>query len=265
MWDEMAEFCRARGFSMLVMWSQAGKLESLFDMGAWERVLEMTEEMLAWDEAHGPTRVGLMALTYRGWVQVRRGQWEQAAATIAEALPRAREIAYPEYLAAVAMMDAEVALARGDDGGVRTALDEFVSATEDHPEVRTSLLPVACRAIVALGDVDGAAALVRRTPEPSARRLRLSVASAEAVVAEAEGLLDEAAAGYEKLAPEWVDYGFGLEEARVRLGLGRSLLRLERRDEAWDELAKARALAEDLGAEPITAEVDALLEGAPTP
>jgi len=265
MWDEMAEFCRTRGFSMLVMWAKAGKLESLFDMGAWDRVVEMTEEMLGWDEAHGPTRVGLIALTYRGWVLVRRGLWDEAAATIAQALPRAREIAYPEYLAAVAMMNAEIALARGHDGDARDALDEFVAATEDHPEVRTSLLPVACRAMVALGAVDAAAELVRRTPEPNARRLRLSVASAEAVVAEAEGLLDEAAAGYEKLAPEWVDYGFGLEEARVRLGLGGSLLHLGRRDEARDELARARALAQDLGAEPISAEVDALLEGVPAP
>jgi len=84
MFDEMVEFCRARGFSMLVLWGQAGKLESLFDIGEWDRVVEMTREMLAWDEAHGPTRVGLIALEYRGWVQVRRGRWEEAAATIAD-------------------------------------------------------------------------------------------------------------------------------------------------------------------------------------
>lgn len=45
---------------------------------------------------------------------------------------------------------------------------------------------------------------------------------------------------------------------------GRTLLRLGRREEAREALAEARALAEDLGPEP-TADVDALLEGAPTP
>ena len=137
-----------------------------------------------------------------------------------------------------------------------------MAATEDHPEVRTTLLPVACRVLVAVGDADRARLLVERTPEPNARRLRLSVASAASVVAEASGDLEEAVAGYEKLAPEWVAYGFGLEEARVRLGLARSLLGLGRRDEAAEELAKARELGEELGDEPITAEVDALLQGA---
>ena len=161
------------------------------------------------------------------------------------------------------LVSGSVALSRGADGDARSALDEFVPVTEDRgPNV---LLPVAGRVMVAIGAVDDAAELVRGTTEPNARRLRLSVASAEAMVAEAEGLLEEAAAGYEKLAPEWVDYGFGLEEARVRLGLGRCLLRLGRRDETRDELAGARALAHDLGAEPVTAELDALFEGAPTP
>jgi hypothetical protein len=71
------------------------------------------------------------------------------------------------------------------------------------------------------------------------------------------------AAGYARLAPGWVDYGFGLEEARVRLGPGRCLVALGRRTGARGEPEKAKALAEQLGAEPVTSEVDALLEGAP--
>ena len=263
MWDEMAEFCRARGFAMLVMWAEAGMLESLFDMGEWERVLAMTDEMLAWDRAHGPTRAGLMALTYRGWVQVRRGRWDEAAVTVEQAVPRARDIGYPEYLAAIAVMRAEVALANGDVEQARSGVEEFVRVTERHPEVRTALLPVACRAMVAFGDVEGAARLVEASGDPNARRLRLSVASAAAVVAEARGELEEAAAGYARLAPEWVDYGFGLEEARMRLGLARCLIALGRKVEAWVELERARGLAGELGAEPVTAEADALLEGAP--
>ena len=265
MWDEMAEFCRARGFAMLVLWAEAGMLEALFDMGEWDRVLDMTEEMLSWDLAHGPTRVGLISLTYRGWVHVRRGRWDEAASIIEQALPRARDIGYPEYLAAVAVMRAEVALAHGDVGAARSGIEEFVGATAEHAEVRTALLPVVCRVMVELGEVDEAARLVEETVEPNARRLRLSVASAHAVVAEARGQYEEAVAGYARLAPEWVDYGFGLEEARVRLGLGRSLAALGRRGEARDELEKARALGEQIGAEPIIAEVEALLEGAPAP
>ena len=58
---------------------------------------------------------------------------------------------------------------------------------------------------------------------------------------------------------------YGPEEAWVRLGPGRCVLRLGRRDDALDELPRARAHAQDLGAELLTAQRDALLEGAPTP
>jgi hypothetical protein len=64
----------------------------------------------------------------------------------------------------------------------------------------------------------------------------------------------------------WASYGFALEEARTRLGLGASLLKSDRSDGARLHVERARALLEELGARPLLAQADALLgEGAPAP
>jgi hypothetical protein len=94
-------------------------------------------------------------------------------------------------------------------------------------------------------------------------RLRDAVTEPAPPQGDLELSLRAGAAGYARLAPGWVDDGFGLEEARVRLGLGRCPVAPGRRTEARGAPEKAEALAEQLGAEPVTSEVDALLEGAP--
>jgi class 3 adenylate cyclase/tetratricopeptide (TPR) repeat protein len=257
MWDEMTEFCRGRGFATLGMWAQAGMLESLFDLGQWERVDALTAEILEWERTHGPSRVGIPALEYRAWVRVRRGRWDEAAELVERALPRARDIGYPEFAAPVAVIAAEVALAAWEPDRVRAALDEFVRVTDEAADYRVALLPVVARILWAVDDVSEAAALVRSAPEPRAKRLRLSLEAARAVVAEARGELEEAARIYAACAPSWREYGFGLEEAWLRLGLGRCLLGLGRDDEARPELDRALELAGELGAEPILRAVEA--------
>jgi hypothetical protein len=65
---------------------------------------------------------------------------------------------------------------------------------------------------------------------------------------------------YADLAPRWAEYGFGLEEARTRLALGRCLVALGR--DARAELDRARDLLEALGARPMLEEAESLLAGA---
>jgi tetratricopeptide (TPR) repeat protein len=250
-WDTMLTFCRERGLATFGMWAQAGMLESLFDMGEWDRVEALTGELLEWERAHGPMRVGIPALEYRMWVRIRRGRWEEAAALLPELEPRAREIGYPEFSAPAAVLRAEIATATGDATAARAAITEFVEVTQTAPDYRAAFLPVVVRLQWALGDVERAAELVASTPEPHARRLRLSLLSARAVVSEALGELDLAAETYAEVAPRWADYGFGLEEAWVRLGLGRCLVALGRVEEGRAELDQTLELARGLGARPI--------------
>ena len=259
MWDEMEAFCRVRGFRTMAVWAQGGALESLFDLGDWDRVLRTAAEMLLWEREHGPTRVSVIALTYRGWVHLRRGGIEEAASTAQEVLPLAREIGYADYLAPPLVLSAEVALLQGQDALAREHLRDFVRVTAETDDYRTMLLPLVVRALVGLGDVGEAVELVEGVRSPSTVRLQLSLLSSRATVAEARGDLARAADLYREAAVGWGEYRFGLECARLSLGAGRCLLALGREEEGVPLLVEAGRLLRPLGARPLLEEVEALL------
>jgi len=258
-WDEMEAFCRVRGFRTMAMWAQGGALESLFDLGEWDRVLRTSAEMLLWDREHGPTRVSITALTYRGWVHLRRGGLDEAAATCEEVLPLARGIGYAEYLAPPLVLAAEVALARDERETSLEHVRDFLQATEASEEYRTMFLPVVARVLVSLGELQQAVRLVDAAEETATSRQRLGMLSCRAIVAEATGDITRAAELYAQAAVGWGEYRFGLECARVSLGAGRCLLRLGREDEAVQLLTEARRLLQPLGARPLLEEVEAVL------
>ncbi len=259
-WDEMMAFCAVRRFATLGMWAEAGMLESLFDVGEWDRILGMTEELESWDREHGATRVTVVARIYRGWIHLRRGELAEASQVLEELLPGAREIGYAEFLSPALVIAAEVSHASGEPERAIALIDEFVAITREQPEYRGIYLPVIVRTLVEAGSADLADDLVAGTPEPTSRRLRLSLASARAAVAAARGDHAEAVEIADGVVREWGAYGFGLEEARVRLGLGRSLVALGRAEEARGHLTSARELLDRLRARPLLAAVDELLE-----
>jgi tetratricopeptide (TPR) repeat protein len=261
----MTGFCRVRGFATLGMWAEAGTLESLFDVGEWDRVLEMTREMESWDRDHGPTRVTVIALTFRAWIHLRRGELAEASQALEELLPGAREVGYAEFLAPGLVIAAEVSLARGDADRARAFGREFVEVTDAQPEYRAIYLPVIVRTLVGAGAVEEAERLVAESAAPTSRRQRLSLASARGVVAAARGDQATAVSSYEEALSGWGTYGFSLEEARVLLGLGGSLLALGRREEARPHLLRAREALSGLGARPFLREADELLRRATAP
>ena len=259
-WDEMIEFCRARGFRTLAIWAESGALESLFDLGEWDRVLATCEEMLAWDREHGPTRVAATALTHVAWVHLRRGDLERAGAVAAELLPRARGIGYGEFLGPALVISAELAMVSGRFDEVIELAREFASTTEDELDYRALFLPLVTRQLVAAGEVGLAEELVASLPRhPSARRVALSVLTSEAVVAEARGDVEGALLRYREAALGWGEYRFSLECGRSTIGAGRCLLALGRDAEAVQALTEAKRLLRALGARLFVAEADALL------
>jgi tetratricopeptide (TPR) repeat protein len=261
----MAAFCRVRGFQTMEVFAQAGGLESSFDLGEWDRVLETAEEMLAWDREHGPTRVGVIALIYRGWVQLRRGDIEAAAATAEELLPFAREIGYAEYVTPPVVLSAEICLARGDAEGARARIREFAEITRDQEDYRAMFLPVVARVLVAADDVEGVERLVAATGPEASPRGRLSAVTARAVLAEARGDLEAALDGYREAVAGWGRYGFELERAMGSLGAGRVLLALDRAAEAGDDLDAASQLLRSLRAAPLVEEAEGLRRAVAAP
>jgi tetratricopeptide (TPR) repeat protein len=258
-WDEMAAFCRVRGFQTLSMWARGGSLEALFDIGEWDRILQIAEEMLAWHREHGATRVGITALTYQAWVHVRRGGYERAAEILDELVPRAREVGYAEYLGPVLVIASEVSLARGDTAAAVRFVDEFVEVTQEQEDYRTMFLPVAQRVLVKTGSIDRAEELLE-SGSPTSSRNRLAVLSARAIVAEAGGDLETAAGLYREAAVRWGEYRFNLECALVSLGAARCLIGLGRElEEAERLLEEARRTLSRLGARPLLDEIEDLL------
>ena len=73
-WEEMEAFCRERGLETSLAWARSGIVEPLFDVGAWDRVLSIAAELRTWDVDHGGWTIpGAVALSFQGWVSLRRG------------------------------------------------------------------------------------------------------------------------------------------------------------------------------------------------
>jgi tetratricopeptide (TPR) repeat protein len=261
-WEEMAAFCHVRGFATGETWADSGKLETLFDLGEWDEAFELATSLREWGRARGFRRVDMIAAVYRAWVWLRRGEADAAGREVDALLPEARQIGYGEFLAPALVIASEVALVHGDVGQARILVAEFVRNAKANPEFWRVFLPVAVRVVVALGDVVAAGELMTMTGERFPVRMRLSTDSAIAILEEARGDVAAAAERYRRSAEGWEAYGFVLEEARTRMGLGRCMAALGRTDEGRRELERARALLEPMGARPMLEEVDRVLAGA---
>jgi tetratricopeptide (TPR) repeat protein len=256
----MESYSRTRGFVAHVMWARTGQLETLFDLGDWDRVQEIASDLEAWDREQGGSQVGTYARFFRAWVDLRRGDVTEATALAEEFLPKARRLEFAEYQAPALMIAAEAARARGDLEAASELIHEFASATEQNPDYRALFIPVAARVLVAVGDVETAGRLI--PDDALTTRHRIGVRTARAVVAEGRGDLREAASAYAEATDRWRDYGFVLEEGTTALGLGRCLLALGDETGAADALERARAVLTPLGTLPLIEEIDLLDDGA---
>jgi hypothetical protein len=94
-------------------------------------------------------------------------------------------------------------------------------------------------------------------------RNRHGVLTARAVLAEADGALEEAALRHDEAAARWAGYGHRLEQASALLGAGRCLLALGR-PQGRRRFKDAQAILAALHAEPLLGEIAAALGEATT-
>ncbi len=257
-WSAAVDFSDVRGFRTQAAWSQAGQLEVLFDLGRWDRLLEIAEEMVAFDREGGGSQLGSFADVYRAMVLVRRGELGRATALAEEFLPRVRILKRAEYLAPALTVGAMIEYARGH---LRTAIDlieEFVDATQDAPNYRLHFLPNALGVLLATGQLDAAETFVPEPLYPLSVRHQHCLASVRAILAEAHGDRVEAAELWRDAADRWLAYGSMLERGHSLFGLGRCLLDV-RPEEALTRLADARAVFAELGAVVLEREIDDLV------
>ncbi|MGZ8652147.1 MAG: ATP-binding protein [Actinomycetota bacterium] len=258
-WRDAQLAAETRGFAGVAQMARMGQLETLFDLGRWDEVLSICEEVQTWLRPRGEgTELGVYARIFESWVRLRRGEPNGLAEVVDTLLEQARPFG-GEFGAPAALLVAEIRRAAGDEAGVYRALDAFTEITEPAPNFRALFAPIAARALVALGDIDGALRLIPDHSDARTKRHRVSLLTARAVVAEARGMYPVALDGYKQALALWRAHGFQLELGLTRIGAARCLLALDRRDEAADALAEARDVLRPLRAAPALAEIADLL------
>jgi DNA-binding SARP family transcriptional activator len=255
LFEEGIDFCERRGLERIANVLRMHSLRTLFDLGHWDQ-LTVLADALAEQQARGNRWIATVALTEKASVLVRRGELGSARALIDAFLEPARRIHDPQTLGPALVCAALIEHAEGDAEAATRRVAEFGAATSDSRTIWRALwIADAARVCAATGALALAKNLVRDL-EAVAPRPLYGLTTARAVLAEADGNLDQALAGYSDAAERWREFGNVVEEAYALFAQGRCLRHLGRYDEANRSLAAARRILDSLQAAPLIAAVD---------
>ena len=253
-------FASRRGLEGPRIWSASEYTWALFDLGRWDEALDLADEVLAESEARNWSQVARFSEAQRVKVLHYRGADDDARAASERNLESSREVGDPQVLVPALEVQALVDSASGRHAAAVEALLEIERISEETTDLVVSFaaeLPrIACRA----GDLALARRLVDRNPAMPGRPENIVVAG-RALIAKAEGRLDEAVAGLQDAVARWTAHDAVIEQGLTRIALGRSLLALGRMGEAVEALQPAREIfsAPECRAVVPIAEIDELL------
>jgi class 3 adenylate cyclase/tetratricopeptide (TPR) repeat protein len=260
--EEAIGLAEHRGNADLAMAFRAERLPPLFDLGRWDEVNGVANELTEWSRTSGEGYFSVTAAVSEGQVQLYRGDVGRAVELARTFLPAARQIQDPQVLVQALAVTALIEQAAGSADLAMELIEEFERVTRERPTwFRAREIPELVRACAGAGALALAVNLLEGLPV-HARRHKLSVLTAEAVLHEAGGEVDAALRSYEQAVDGWGEFGHILELGRTALGAGRCLVRLGK-SEAVDRLAVARTAFTGLGAAPLVAETDAWMARAP--
>jgi class 3 adenylate cyclase/tetratricopeptide (TPR) repeat protein len=253
------DFAERRGMTYYTTYLKGESVWPLFELGEWDALLEIARELVEWDRT---SYQALLTLSYDAHARLRRGQVTDAAALRDEFLPRARASGDPQVLVPALATAALIEENRGNAAAAVRFAEELEDFTRGHAMRRAQHLPDVLRVCAAAGATGLAESLLEGTGVVVAPRHRHAVHAARAVLAESKGQLGQSLVLYDEAAERWAEYGFVLEQAHALLGAGRCLLALRDPERAAQSLRKAREIFESLGARPLVAEAEPLLEQA---
>ncbi len=246
--DEEASFCEVRGIPRVV--SQVDRCLALFYAGDWDRALAEADVTQAWGSERGYIDALWVGAQAAALVHLERGEPVAPLGGLYTAVVRARARA-----TSVAPAVAEAALARGDrEEAVRILGDAIERTAAGEMDDLVGVVRACLRA--------GAPDLASRALDRGAPRNPLDCArtiAACAGLAEAEGDVETAHAGFADAVERFTQLGVVPEHAYALAGLGRCLIALGEIDEGVARLREARVIWEGLRATPRIAEVDAAL------
>ncbi|MEX0988702.1 MAG: adenylate/guanylate cyclase domain-containing protein [Actinomycetota bacterium] len=256
-WTEMEAFAGPRGFTTRRIWATGGRVAALYDLGEWDEALELADDVAA-SSAGRDANIGVLVELYAARIRLARGEIDDAAGLIDDAVPRARRLELPEYEAPAHLAAAQLELARGDRTHASAHLRGFAAATEAQPGVRMIFLPDAVRSAIALDLLDAVEPMLEGGLERRAWRGDLVVRTARAAVREAQGRLEEAAAAFGEVAEGWDAYGVPPEVGHALLARARCFGALGLVSDRRIAVDGARAIVDRIGARPLTEALDRL-------
>jgi class 3 adenylate cyclase/tetratricopeptide (TPR) repeat protein len=227
-YDRALDHSRRRGAWSRYRWAQAESLWALHDLGRWDEVLQVGDEVLA---AEPMRQVTAMVQPMRARVLAQRGDLDGAATVCAGVLELVREIGIAQVVGPALPVAAAVAFARGERADALALVRELSERGQASPGLRVWYLDEAVRTAVALGERELGETLVANI-EPVLAREANGVLGAHAILAEAAGEPERAAELYRQVAERWSEYGALVERAHALAGLGRC---------AGDEVAATEA------------------------
>jgi len=215
---EGLEFARNRGHIHHVIYSRRLVLRYMFHDGFWDELLREAGELLDWDRARGGSQIEPWVLADSALVLAHRGQASKAAASIADALPGAREIGDPQTVRPLLAYGALASCVVGDLETGSRLLSEYEERGTAGPDDEDAAW--VAMAAVAVG---GSARTERLLDgwQPWSTSGRAARAHGHALAAEAAGQLDEAARLFAEAREGWEAWGSRPLRAYALLGLGR--------------------------------------------
>ena len=253
--------CTDRGLRGYEIGMREALLEAQCDAGAWDEALSTSREVMEGPEAAEDV-LGLISARVRlAVVLARRGETELAAPLVQWSLERARASHMPE-LVSDALVAAATVYADVDATAARRLLEELPDGLDaGFATEGVYLLPQMLRTAHGVGAPELAERLTAWI-EPRLPTQRCARTYGEALLAEAHGEHEAAAAGFARAAARWHDFGVPYEEGHALLGQGRCLAALGRAPQAAAPLAAAREIFARLGAKPALQETETWLERA---
>jgi len=255
------DFCERRGIAGQALVSAAMSLEPLVQLGVWEQALALAGSLAARAEGSGSTFVLLMARSTQARLLAERGEGEQACAHADWLVETARATGESQQIAPALGGVARARLASREREQAAALLAEL----ERTPNFRENPyypahLPDLVRAALACAEPALAERLAEGA-EPLTPLHEHAFCAVRAALTEAAGAHEQAAALYAEAAERWRRFGAVPELGHALLGQGRCLLALNR-PSAEAVLREARQTFAGLGARPLVATADALLQRA---
>jgi class 3 adenylate cyclase/tetratricopeptide (TPR) repeat protein len=259
--EEGLEFMRSRGISTGQGLMAVNRCYGLFSGGRWDEALSSLEALREWLEEGDDQFALFFWWQNRAAILAAMGRGTEAFECATEALERAPSWDDPVIVKQARTTMLLALTLMGDSRRASELLREHVTDDRDAGyQGDEESFPDLVRCAVVLGEVEVAEQLVRRL-QPGLPLVDHVLVTCRALLAEASGEHEAAAAGFADAAARWRDFGVPYEEGHALFGQGRCLSALGRAPEAAAPLAAAREIFARLGAGPALAETDAALAG----